>query len=152
VTATPTVALVVDEHLMALRVGLEHRGILVRTVGDLGATSIRDPDVIRAIARKLSGPWVMVTMDGTIVEEHPNFEWDRYAIAWVVVDPKLRGVAVEQAKNDIVHHHAKRMLEQRPPDHFTYTQTQRHKSPPSLVSTLRRADPFRNRPQGAGRA
>jgi hypothetical protein len=140
------VALVLDEHLMALRVGLEHRGILVRTVADLGARSVLDPDVIRAISHRLSGPWVMVTMDGTIVDEHPGFEWDLYAIAWVVIDPKLRGVAVEQAKTDVVQRHAHKMLEQRPPDHFSYTQHARHRSPPSLVSTLRRADPFRNQP------
>jgi len=120
------------------------RGIVVRSVGDFGARSTLDPDVIRATARKMrASPWVLVTMDGTIVDDHPNFEWQHYAIAWVLVDPHLLGIAVEQAKTEIVQRHAHQMIEQRPPDHHSYTVIQRHRNPPGLVSTHKRSDPFR---------
>jgi hypothetical protein len=138
--------LVLDEHLMALRPGLELRGIAARTVRDLGVTSTLDPDVIRAVARDMRARlWVLITMDGTIVEEHRNFEWERYAIAWIVIERHLSGIAVEHAKTDVVQRHAHRMLEQRPGDHHTYTRQQRFRSPPSLVTTLRRSDPFGRR-------
>ena len=46
----------------------------------------------------MDGLWVLVTMDGTIVDEHPRFEWHAYAIAWIVIGSHLGGVQVEQAK------------------------------------------------------
>jgi hypothetical protein len=99
-----------------------------RTVGDFRATSIIDPDVIRAVARGMRrDPWVLVTMDAGIVENHPGFEWQRYAIAWVLIDPHLSGVAVEHAKTDVAQRHAHQMVEQRPNDHFSYTAHARHK-------------------------
>ena len=82
--------------------------------------------------------WVLVTMDLTIVEEHPRFDWDRYAVAWIVVHDDLLGAAFEAAKTDVVHRHAHRIAEQARGDHFTYTVTQRIRSRPSLASQLRR--------------
>lgn len=131
-------ALVLDEHLTAPASGLRDRGIDTRTVQDFHATSIHDPDVIRAIAAVMTTPWVLVTLDGTIVDEAPNFEWDRYAIAWIVVNPDLRGIVVERAKAEIVHRHAHRIVQQRPGDHFTYTRRSQYKHPPSLVSARQR--------------
>ncbi len=131
-------ALVLDEHLTALRPGLEQRGIAARTVQEFRATSIVDPDVIRAIAQCIASPWVLVTMDGTIVDEHPRFEWGSYAIAWIVIAPHLRGVAVEHAKADVLQRHAHQMVEQRPGDHHSYTQRARFRHPPSLLSANRR--------------
>lgn len=140
----PQVVLVLDEHLTALRGGLESRGIRVRTVADFGVQSTLDPDVIRGVARKMrAAPWVLVTMDVTIVEEYPRFDWDRYAIAWIVIDPYARGIAVEHAKTNVVQRHAHQIVEQRPPDHFSYTASQRHRHPPALVSAQKRSDPFR---------
>jgi hypothetical protein len=74
---------------------------------------------------------------------HPGFEWQRYAIARVLIDPHLSGVAVEHAKTDVAQRHAHQMVEQRPNDHFSYTAHARHKQPPSLLSAQRRSDPFR---------
>lgn len=142
-TAAP-VALVLDEHLMALRPGLTARGMIVRTVDDYNAKSKIDPDVIRAVAGKLRrSPWVLVTMDGTIVDEHPKFEWERYAIAWVQIDAHLRGIAVEHAKNDVVQRQAHRMLELKPGDHFTFTVDRQYKHPPALIGRKARTDPMR---------
>lgn len=132
------VALVLDEHLLAIAPGLRARGLDARTVEDFRARSTLDPDVIRAVAAAMGGPWVLLTMDGTIVTEYPGFEWDRYAIAWIVIDAHLRGASVEHAKTDVVHRHAHRMLEQRPGDHFTYTQRARYQHPPSLLTRDRR--------------
>ena len=127
-------ALVLDEHLSALQIGLKCRGIDARTLDEFHAMSTVDPDVIRAVARALTSPWVLLTMDGTIVEEHPGFEWERYAIAWVKVDKHLAGIAVEHAKVDTVQRHAHQMVEQRPGDHHTYTRDKHFKHPPSLIS------------------
>lgn len=109
-----------------------------RRVHDFHATSILDPDVIRAVDQAMEAPWVLVTMDGTIVDEHPNLEWVRYAISWVVIERHLKGIAVEHAKAEVLHRHAHRMVEQRPGDHFTYTRRSRFRHPPSLVSARSR--------------
>jgi hypothetical protein len=132
-------ALVLDEQVTAVQAGLLQRGIDCRTVHELGVTSTVDPDVIRGIASVLHGrPWVLVTMDGTIVEEHAGFEWHLYAIAWVSIDPWLSGASVEQAKTDVIHRHAHQMLEQRPGDHHTYTVRARFRHPPGLMSRQRK--------------
>lgn len=136
-------ALVLDEHLLGVRVGLEHRGIVVRTVEDFGARSTLDPDVIKAVARGMRrAPWLLVTMDGTIVEEYQSFDWARYAIAWVLIDPRARGIAAEQSKNEVLHRHARAMLAQVPGDHHSYTEGRHYRHPPSLVTQSRRARPF----------
>src|SRR4051812_46190427 len=114
--------------------GLRQRGYEVHTLQELQITSTPDPEVIRALAEKFSRPWVLVTQDGAVIEDHPKFEWQRYAIAWVQLPPHRRGEAAEYAKAEIVQRHAHRMVDQRPPDHFTYTVQQRHRDPPSLVS------------------
>ncbi len=138
----PDATLVLDEPLAALRRGLESRGVSTRAVADFRLTSPLDPDVLRAISSGMgAAPWVLVTMDATIPDEHRSFEWERYAIAWVVIDAHLRGIAVEHAKAAVVLHHAAAMARQRPGDLFTYTRSQRHRAPPSLGSTLRRSRP-----------
>lgn len=140
--SVPT-ALVLDEHLLGARGGLEDRGIVVRTVADFRAKSTLDPDVIRAVGRGMRrAPWVLVTMDGTIVKEHSSFDWERYAIAWVLIDPRARGIAAEQSKNEVLHRHARAMLTQTPGEHHTYTETRHYRHPPSLVTQSRRARPF----------
>jgi len=131
------VALVLDEHIMAGRAAMRQRGIDTRTVEDFNATSTLDPDVIRLIAAAMDCPWVLVTMDGSIVDDHPAFEWERYAIAWLTIDRYLKGAAVEFAKMDTLHRRAHQMLEQRPGDHHTYTRRSRYRCPPSLVSRQR---------------
>lgn len=77
-------------------------------------------------------------MDFTIIEDFPGFDWDRYAIAWVVVHEHLKGAAFEHEKDDIVHRHVHQMVEQGRGDHHTYTVKQRQKTRPSLASQLRR--------------
>ena len=84
-------------------------------------------------------PWVLVTMDSSIVDDHRGFDWSRYAIAWVQIDSQLRGIRVEHSKNEVLAKHARTMLSQIPGDHFTYTETRRYKHPPSLVTQNRRA-------------
>ena len=136
--------LVLDEHLAALRKGLEQRLAGARTVGEFGSNSSLDPDMIRAVSSGMGAePWVLLTMDATIPDEHPNFEWERYAIAWILIEPHLRGIEVERAKAEVVRRHLHEITEQRPGDLFAYTRYQRHRAPPSLGSTLRRSDAFR---------
>jgi hypothetical protein len=132
--------LVLDEQLAGKRLvdGLRSRGLDISTVGDLGMTGRPDPDVVRTIGGRQSGMWVLVTMDLTIVEEHPGFDWERYAIAWIRVHEHLRGVAIEAAKADVVHRHAHRIAEQARGEHCTYTATQRIRSRPSVASQIRR--------------
>jgi hypothetical protein len=77
-------------------------------------------------------------MDVTIEQDYPGFDWNRYAIAWVVVPRRLRGTAVERQKANIVHRYAHVIREQRPGDHHTYTATQHFKHPPSVGSLLQR--------------
>jgi hypothetical protein len=133
-------ALILDEQVARPRlvVALSDRGMLAQTVGDYGATGRPDPDVVRRISEQQPGPWVLVTMDLTIVEDYPGFDWSRYAIAWIRVDEHLRGAKVEHQKNEIIHRHAHSMLEQRPGDHHTYTAMNRYKTRPSLAYMLRR--------------
>lgn len=114
------------------------RGLEVKTVKDFGAKGRPDPDVVRHVDQGHDGQWVLITMDFTIVEDFLGFDWDRYAIAWVVVNEHLRGAAFEHEKNDIVHRHVHQMVEQRRGDHHTYTVKQQLKSRPSLTSQLRR--------------
>ena len=56
--------LILDEHLLGAKIGLEHRGIAVKTVADFGATSTLDPDVIRAVAGGNEGGAVGACDDG----------------------------------------------------------------------------------------
>jgi hypothetical protein len=132
--------LVLDEQLCRGRLieALRTRGLEVRTVKDFGAEGRPDPEVLRSIGSGLKKPWVLVTMDLTIVDDFPGFDWSRYAIAWISVREDAKGAAFEHEKNDIVHRHAHQILEQTAGDHHTYTVQQRHKSPPSLASQLRR--------------
>lgn len=132
--------LVLDEQLGSRRLidGLRSRGLDVQGLGDFGLTGQLDPDVLRRVDGRYTGAWVFVTMDFTIIEDHPGFDWTRYAIAWVAVHQELAGAAFEQSKANIVHHHALRIIEQGRGDHHTYTEAQRHKSRPSLASQLRR--------------
>ena len=128
--------LVVDVHLASpvLMAGLQGRGILVRSLHEFGLDGTPDPDVVRQLESLIDHPWVLVTLDLEILEHHPNFDWGRYAIAWVMLPRQLKGVAVEHAKHGIVHHHAKRIEGQKPGDHFTYNETSQYKHPPSLVN------------------
>ena len=132
--------LVLDEQLASKQLveGLRARGLEVKTVADFGVTGRADPDVVRTIDERQSGPWVFVTMDLTIVEEHPGFDWDRYAIAWIAVHEDLSGAAFEAGKTDVVHRHAHQIIEQGRGDHHTYTARQRIRSRPSLATQLRR--------------
>jgi hypothetical protein len=132
--------LVLDEQLASKQLleGLRARGLDVATVADFGVTGRADPDVVRQIGERHAGPWVFLTMDLTIVEEHPGFDWDRYAIAWISVHEDLSGAAFEASKTDVVHRHAHQIVEQGRGDHHTYTTGQRIRSRPSLASQLRR--------------
>lgn len=135
--SAPGAALVLDEHATGAQTGLRARGIDALTVGDFHAQSTADPDVMRAIGARLADPWVLVTCDLTLVDDHQGFDWNRYAIAWVMLPGHVQGAACEYAKIDVIQHHARRMVEQIPGDHFTYDQRARHTSPPSLVSRSR---------------
>jgi predicted nuclease of predicted toxin-antitoxin system len=132
--------LVLDEHIAnpKLVTALQDRGIDTRTVGDFGVTGRTDPEVVRRVQQSVRQRWVLVTMDLTIVEEHEGFDWERYALAWIVAGDALRGARVEQEKVNIVHRHALTIREQTPGDHFTYTLKQRFKHPPSVALPLRR--------------
>jgi hypothetical protein len=132
--------LVLDEQLCGrgLIDALRARGLAVATVKDFGAGGRPDPDVVRRIDERCDGPWVLITMDFTIVEDFPGFDWIRYAIAWVVPREELRGGAFQHEKNDIVHRHVHQMVEHGRGDHHTYTVKQHQKSRPSLASQLRR--------------
>lgn len=131
--------LVLDEQLGGKRLvdGLSSRGIDVTTVGELGLTGRVDPDVARSIEQQSDGPWVLVTMDLTIVEDHPGFDWSDYAIAWVIVHDALRGAPFETKKRDIVHQHCLKMSEQARGDHFSYFDRRFSKSPPGVSRQLR---------------
>lgn len=137
----PSAALVLDEHATGALHGLRARGIDVFTVGDFHAQSTADPDVVRAIAGRLADPWVLVTCDLTLVDDHQGFDWNRYAIAWVIIPGHVQGAAYEHAKVDVIQHHARRMTAQVPGDHFTYDARACHKSPPSVVSRRRLRSP-----------
>ena len=118
--------LVLDEQLAgkSLISALGSRGLEVKTLGDYGLTGRPDPDVVRRIDEREPTVWVLVTMDLTIIEEHPGFDWDRYAIAWIVVHADLRGARIEQSKHNIVHRFAHEMVQQGRGDHHTYTERQ----------------------------
>ena len=134
----PDAVIVLDEHLTRVTRSLRDRGVVVKTVADFHATSTLDPDVIRAVANGLPNEsWVLVTMDGTIVDEYPGFEWERYAIAWIKIDPRLSGIEVEHAKTDVVNRHAHSIIEQRPPDHHTYFRDRHYRHAPSLIPARR---------------
>jgi hypothetical protein len=92
--------LVLDEQLCRglLIEGLRLRGYQVATVKDFGATGRPDPDVVRRVDDRHAGPWVLITMDFTIVDDFAGFDWDRYAIAWVVVHEDLKGAQFEQRR------------------------------------------------------
>jgi hypothetical protein len=132
-------ALVFDEQIASRRLvqALGERGIDASTIGDFAGQGRADPEVVRRVARELGSPWVLVTMDLNIVEEHQGFDWRRYAVAWVRLRPGVSGGQVEIEKTEIVQRHAHEMREQRPGDHHTYTTGRRFKSPPSLASMLR---------------
>ncbi len=97
--------LVLDEQLANPRLvaALRDRGSMAETVGDYGATGRADPDVVRRIAAQCRVPWVFVTMDLTIIEDFPGFDWNRYAIAWIRPREDLHGARVEEEKTDIIH-------------------------------------------------
>jgi hypothetical protein len=131
-------ALVLDEHLTRIAQSLIDRGFSVFTVADFHAKSQVDPDVMRAIEEGPSGDrWVLVTMDGTLVDEYRGFDWARYAIAWVKIYPHLLGIEVERMKTDVVQRHAHRIVEQKPGDHHTYTRSAHYRHPPSLLPSRR---------------
>lgn len=132
--------LVLDEQLTAKSLvnGLESRGYEVKTVHDFGVSGKPDPDVVRTINSRSRRHWVLVTMDVTIVEEHQGFDWDRYAIAWIVHPEKLKGAAVEKAKANILHRWAHEIVELGKGQHRTYYEKRHSKSRPSLASQLRR--------------
>jgi len=77
-----------------------------------------------------SDAWVFVTVDLTIVDEHPGFDWSDYAIAWIAVPEHLTGSAFEAGKVDLVHRHAHEIVMQRRGMHRTYTVSQGFKSRP----------------------
>lgn len=131
--------LVLDEQLTAKSLvdGLQSRGLDVQTVKDFGVTQRTDSDVVRTVGDRHKGHWVLVTMDITIVEEHRGFDWDRYAIAWIVLRDDLSGAAVERAKANILHRWAHEIVKLRPGDQHTYYETTRAKSRPSLASQLK---------------
>jgi hypothetical protein len=132
--------LVLDEQLTAksLVLGLESRGYDVKTVHDFGVSGKPDPDVVRTINSRCRRHWVLVTMDIAIVEQHQGFDWDRYAIAWIIHPEKLKGAAVEKAKANILHRWAHDIAELGKGDHHTYYEKRRLKTRPSLDSQLRR--------------
>lgn len=130
--------LVHDEHLASktLVAGLRARGFSVKTLHELGLNRELDPDVVRQIPNKLEAgeDWVLVTIDYTIIDDHSGFEWERYAIAWIVLDKYMRGGEVEALKHDIVHKHPEKIAAQGPDDHFSYTRRSQFKHPPNLIS------------------
>lgn len=132
--------LVHDEQLQRpqLITALQDRGLDVSTVADYGATGRPDPDVVRRIEEQHAGAWVLVTMDLTIIEDFPGFDWDQYAIAWVILRKEIRGAAAERTKAEIVHRHAHTIREQGRGDHFTYNREGHYKHRPSLASFLER--------------
>lgn len=134
------VLLVLDEQLAGKKLldALEGRGLAVKTLGDFGVTGRPDPDVVRRVDEAQRTMWVLVTMDLTIVEDHPGFDWNRYAIAWVRLHEGLRGAAVEKAKHHVIHQHVIKMLEQGRGDHHTYAHRHHSKSRPSLSAQFRR--------------
>lgn len=130
--------LVLDAHLDRAARGLEERGIQASTLKEFDLPSTLDPDVVRAVSSAMRVPWVLVTLDGTIVQDAEGFQWERYAIAWIVLEPQVRGLAAESEKLDIVARHAPRMLDQGAGEHFSYTRRQRQSGPPSLIRRSRR--------------
>lgn len=134
------VHLVLDEQLSGrlLTDSLRARGYPLSTVGDIGAQGRPDPDVMKRAATGQKGNWVLITMDTTILEDHPRFAWRNYAIAWVSVNEQLLGAAFEQSKVNIVHRHVHLMAAQGRGDHFTYFERRHEKVPPSLASQLKK--------------
>ncbi len=132
--------LVLDEQLTARSLvdGLRSRGLDVRTVRDFGVTHGTDPDVVRTVGDRHAGHWVLVTMDVTIVEDHRGFDWDRYAMAWIVLREGLTGAAVERAKANILHRWAHEIVALRRGAQRTYHESTRAKTRPSLASQLNR--------------
>lgn len=129
--------LVLEDHLSSTLLidGLRGRGVVAIPVAELGLGGKRtDSDLVREIGGKIEPPWTFVTADLTIIEDASGFDWDRYAIAWVMVRKGLKGAAYEQAKQHIVHKHVEKMEGQQPGNHWTYTARSRHKHPPSQVS------------------
>jgi predicted nuclease of predicted toxin-antitoxin system len=132
--------LVLDEQLSNPRLvaALRDRGIDASVVADYGVTGRPDPDVVRRIDDQESDSWVLVTMDLTVVEDFPGFDWSRYAIAWVQVRDDLRGARVEYEKTDIIQRHAHTMREQVRGDHYTYMVNRHFKHRPSLATLISR--------------
>lgn len=129
--------LVLEDHLSAhiLVAGLQGRGFNAVPVGDLGLGGKRpDSDLVREIGDQVDPPWTFVTLDLTIIDDASGFDWDRYAIAWIMAPKGLKGGAFEQAKQNIVHKHVEKMEAQQPADHWTYTERSHYKHPPSLVT------------------
>jgi len=132
--------IVLDEQLAGgkLVAALRDRGLDVRTLDKFGVTGKPDPHVVRRVDEAIGATWVFVTMDLTILEDFPNFDWGQYAIAWIRIPEGVSGAAVEHAKHNVVQRHAHLIVEQARGDHHTYTSTAHFKSPPSLTSQLGR--------------
>src|SRR5664280_901737 len=134
-------ALLFDAQISSPRLitAIRERGLDARAIAAVGGNGRPDPEVVLRIVQDMRDtPWVLVTMDLTITDDFPGFEWDRYAIAWVMLRQGVLGAAVEIEKTEIVQRHAHDMREQGQGDHHSYTAGRRHKSPPSLASLTRR--------------
>lgn len=130
-------ALVLEDHLSAhsLVVGLRGRGFSVVPVGEIGLGGKKpDADLVRLVGERVPEPWVFGTLDLTITQDSAGFDWDRYAIAWVLLKKGLTGAAAEQAKQNIVHHHIDKIVRLRRGDHFSYTERSQFQHPPDLVT------------------
>ncbi len=132
--------LVLDEQLERSQLvdALRDRGMDVATVGDFGVSGRPDADVVRSIDSERRGRWILVTMDLTIVEDYPGFDWSRYTIAWIRPHEGLSGAQVEQAKAEILHRHAHAIRKMANGDHHTFTVDRHSKSPPSLSYMTRK--------------
>jgi hypothetical protein len=129
--------LVLEDHLSAhiLVASLNSRGFHAVPVADLGLGGKRpDADLVREIDDKADPPWTFVTLDLTIIDDASGFDWNRYAIAWIMAPKGLKGGAFEEAKQNIVHKHVEKIVAQQPGDHWTYTERSHYKHPPSLVT------------------
>lgn len=132
--------LVFDAHLSSTTLiqGLRARGIDARAAAALGfGDGVPDLELVKGLDKYFEGSaWVLTTMDLTIIDDQSNFDWGRYAIAWIAVRPGRGGSDFEAMKHNIVHHRAMEIVAQTPGNHFTYTEKRRFKSMPSLISQL----------------
>lgn len=127
--------LVLDENVGSDRLvkALGDRGCAARTLKDLGANGKPDPDVVMETAKKIKKPWVLVTMDLSIIDDHSKFDWDRYALAWLFIRPDLSGIAVERSKTDTVHRWCHELRDMTPGNHWSLSIKARQRHAPSLA-------------------